>query len=242
MLPLPLLSPSKIELYLKCKQWYIKRYIQKDDLFGSVSLYALRGRALHRAIERKYKRNEDPYHTYKAEFESVSEMWREKDLPINGDENYTSILKAGYEYIELFNFDLYSPLPDGLEKRFRFPFPLKDPIVILNGIIDLITVDGIIADFKSSSKQTTKKEAKGSYQLLIYYLFYMHQYNKAPSNVLIYHLKSGKQIHADMSLYPDMTNTLISIVKEMLLIPSDAVAVSCECNDAYCPVNKSRQV
>jgi RecB family exonuclease len=193
----PTLSASRIKLARSCARRYYYRYIlpYDDRPVERKSLYALRGTALHKAIEEKYMRGSNPATVYQQVMIDTVTEWEAKEYPIDGLDQFSKILKDGKEYLTLIQWDTFKP--DVIEHRFVLPWPNEQtPIAMIEGIIDMITVEGRLIDHKSNSKKPNAIELAHDSQFIIYAWAYMMINGFLPLDVVWHHLKTGEVISA----------------------------------------------
>lgn len=192
---LPVLSASRIKLARTCARRYFYRYVlpYADRPVERKSLYALRGTALHKAIEEKYRRGANPATVYQTTMTDTVAEWEGKGYPIDGEGSFAKIMKEGKQYLTLIQWDTF--VPDVIEHRFVLPFPNAEaPVVMIEGIIDMITAEGRVIDHKSNSKKPNPTELEHDPQFIIYAWAYMMMYGHLPLDVEWHHLKDGSRI------------------------------------------------
>ena len=194
------LSSSQINLYMLCGLKYKLQYIDFLPRPFKPSGLAF-GSALHSAlswfhretmtdsgvpIEKLFKIFEADWYSQKVENEIRFK---------NGEDE----MKLGFLAKEMLS--LYYDLPPKKAKGAEVPFsvPLirpgnsKVPLIDIEGVIDLIEVDDVIVEFKTSAQMLDSKDADESLQLTIYSYAYERLYQKSPKALkLIDFVKSKK--------------------------------------------------
>lgn len=193
------ISASRIKTYRICARKYYYSYIldKNDRPEQDKNIGALLGTALHTAIERRYRNNEDPIMVFQRTMDETLTEWESKGHTILGEQWYTKSLKEGKKMLEAMNWDAFHPTE--LEFHFNFPFPTaENPIVMLNGYIDLIDPLGYVVDHKSQRKLPTQDQLNHDSQLLIYAWAYKQLYGILPAKVYWNDLRTSKLIEVDV--------------------------------------------
>ena len=215
---LPVISASKLKVFKTCaKQYYYKYklpYNSRPEDHKNVA--ALMGTALHRAIELKYTEGKSPTFTFQSVMTDTIEEWENNKLQINAADYFPRAMKVGKDILLKFEWDKFNP--QDLEYNFTLPFPNKEaPIVMINGLIDMIDMSGMIVDHKSASYAPAQDELDHDPQFLIYYWAYEQIYGAKPWKVVWNHLRTAKLIEANIEHnYADKLKQLQSDIEAML--------------------------
>ncbi len=235
MTSLPVFSATKIDTYQTCIDSYIARYLMRMP--GVQTTYSLLGRALHTAIEHMYTTGEPGHFVFQDIINKDAQKASYGDV---AGYSYSDLMRIGYSILDTFDPSLYTPMilhgAPVLEQSFWCKFPTKEnPLCLLRGYIDMVTDDGRIVDFKSSSVKPSKNKVKKSVQLLIYAFAYADEFGKLPNAALIHHLRTNKQLHFDLSNYDHMISELEITIREMIALEKRE-PVRCLTCHLFCPM------
>lgn len=211
------ISASKIKAFKTCARQYYYRYIidREDRPLEDKNVAALLGTALHSAIEKKYKEDASPLFTFQTVMADTLEKWEAEDKKINALGYYNTALKVGKQIIKEFDWTLYNP--QHLEYAFTLPFPnAEQPIVMINGLIDMITYDGVVIDHKSASVAPTQVDLDNDAQFIIYAWAYEQLNGYAPRKVVWNHLRTAKPYIFDQTNLEDRIAQLSIDIRALL--------------------------
>jgi hypothetical protein len=164
------LSYSSISAYLSCGKWWKFKYIEKQPTPASAALFF--GSAWHGAIERLITaESADPQTAWQAAWNAQKE--RDPDLDWGSDspeEHFNTGLRM------IMHPDIQTGIlsikagKDELGWKIERKIELRVPAVPVPviGYIDMIGVDGVPADFKTSASRWSDDKALGSAQSLFY--------------------------------------------------------------------------
>jgi len=211
------ISASKVKTYKTCQKQYYYKYVipfhNRPDQANNVA--ALMGTALHKAIELKYKDKANPIVTFQTVMRETIDEWEQKQQPINGMLYYSSLLKTGTDILKKFDWSRFEPI--GLEVHFDLPFPSpENPLVMVNGIIDLETMDGTIVDHKSTKTKPKQDELDFDAQFLLYSWAYRQIYQNPPYKVIWNHLRTGELLEVNQLGYEEKLEQLTHDIEAML--------------------------
>lgn len=192
----PTLSASRIKTAKTCARKYYYRYILPKDKRPKEqkNVYALKGTALHKAIELFYTENKSPKTTFQIVFLETLSQWQDEGFEIVGEDISTKVLKDGKLILDTIQWN-FKPL--SLEYQFTLPFPnATNPIVYIEGIIDMINFseDDLtvsIIDHKSNSKLPPIEDIAHDAQFILYYWAYYQKHHEYPAHIYWHHLKNG---------------------------------------------------
>ena len=228
---LPLLSASRLKLYLECPKMYKYKYLQKGE--ERPNIYAIHGSALHKAIELQYKEKAVPYTIY------TDRMLKYGTRDVLGFDQYARLYKEGIEILETFDTAWYIPRIEkkkpALERWFNLPYPnAEKPICMIRGYMDLIQLDSVV-DFKSSKLKLSKKKVENDLQFIIYYWAFNQLYGYYPDRIIYHRLPDHKQIVGTEfdTVYLDMQ------IQKFLADPMEYEPIACEKCPIWCGVRNA---
>lgn len=215
---LPVVSASKIKMYKTCGRKYYYRYVlpKEERPEDQNNIYALKGTALHAAIEKYYKKGDlqSALATYQETMLETMAKWQDTGIVV-GEDQLPRALKDGKEMLKGISWQ--SMVPEHIEYRFSLPFPnVESPFVFVDGIIDMITKEGSVIDHKSNAKLPNMQELEHDPQFMIYRWAYKQIYGTYPWKVVWHHLKSGDKIELPFDNYEENFALLVHDVKEMV--------------------------
>lgn len=185
-----------ISSYLECPRLFYLQYIAKIQL-PQKQQHLLFGSAIHKALETLTKGGADPYEMFVKTLDINKFMDDEK-------QEHPKLLELGREMIT--NYIDYFPKLDKLynlkggfaEKYFRRklinPITGQESTLPFSGVLDLLTVDGRILDYKTAANFWDPDSAASKVQTLLYNLWYYSEYNEVAEETLYFVLlKKYKQ-------------------------------------------------
>jgi hypothetical protein len=194
------ISPSMLGMYLNCPLCFYYAYIAKIEI-PQTRLHLLFGSGVHMSIEAMYNGNPDPMSIFKTVF-------KKEDLDDEGQLKFSEYYLLGLEMIK--NYMESHPTLDKLynlnagKSEFRFKEHVVNPItgqmsrIPLSGILDRITDDGKIIEYKTSKTKWCPSESRFKVQSLLYNLWYFTKYGKiADETLYLVLLKKYKQTKRD---------------------------------------------
>lgn len=195
---LPIISASKIQTYKTCaKQYYYKYKVPHNHRpLEDKNIGALLGSSLHKAIERRYRTGDNPTVVFQDTMIQTLDEWEEKGYKVNGTEWFSKSLADGKRMLKKLDWDKFDPIE--LELEFNLPFPNTEPVVIINGFIDMITSDGRVIDHKSQRDRLTPDQLNHNPQFILYAWAHLQLYGKLPTATIWHHLRSGRLYTADV--------------------------------------------
>lgn len=180
---LPIFSATRIALFLRCPLEYVARYVL--TLPVPTNPYAVVGSAVHSTLqymwEHDYQVHEIPYvyHTYVATYAEEAQLV----VP-------PSLYQDGLMQVSFFRKHAF-PRPLYIEHEFLVPFPKEQPICLLHGFMDYVFDDGVV-DIKTARQKP--KSLQTSTQFLVYYYAFSVLFQRPPSFVTWYHLRTNEHI------------------------------------------------
>ena len=186
------LSPSQINLYIQCSLKYKFQYI--DNLprpFKSSGL--LFGGTMHSALDffhkQKIKGNGVTLDKVLKIFETDWFSQKiENEIRYKNGESEPELLLQGKQFLTK-HFHSYDGRPVSSETPFSLPLihPVTGEVLgpTLNGIIDLIEVDDVIVEFKTTAKTMDEQSVEDSLQLTSYGYAYQMLFRKEPKALKI---------------------------------------------------------
>lgn len=192
------ISASRLKTYRTCARQYEFKYIiaREDRPDQDKNIGAMLGTALHYAIEQRYRNDSNPITVFVDKMTELYEEWESKGYTIRGEEWFSKNIKDGRKILQAFEWDVFNPI--ALELQFLLPFPNKDnPIVLMNGYIDLVDANGSIVDHKSQKELPTQDELNHDPQFIIYAWAYQTIYGEFPTSVIWNDLRTNRRIEID---------------------------------------------
>lgn len=246
------LSPSRLNMYFRCGQQYLLRYIQGKIIPPGVAL--IRGGSVHKAAA----------HNFTQKIES------EQDLPV-ADLKEAAIaefdgrLAGGYmltpeekstgarkvigeakdstvRLVDVFAEKVAPPIqPELVEKKIRIPLGEKAPDLL--GILDVATKDRRVIDLKTSSRRKPESDAHTSDQLTFYSMLYTYLKGTPPEAVTMEVVidRKGTADHQriltmrtekDIKILLNRINSAIAGIENEIFLPA-APGHWC-CSDRFC--------
>jgi len=204
------LSPTQLNTFLQCGHKWRYRYIQKLRLPASDRVVF--GRIYDAALQRFYASmiagEPDTERSADVMFEmarlSLEQM--ENTEGIRWEEtNKDEMLREVMDAIMLWREQIGQTIkPLEAAKEIEWLLPVKNPIVKIHGVIDLITQDNVIVDDKAASR---KASPESSLQMAAYTDWFLQHTGRLPEAVVFHTLvrrKSGPTIEIT-SYKPDET-------------------------------------
>lgn len=189
---LPLLSASRLKLYMQCPIMYKYKYLQGGE--EKPNMYAINGSALHKAIELLHKDKISPLVTY------AEKMSKYRNSKIIAQDQYVRLYSEGIDILNSYDPTWYTPRIEKkkpvVEKWFNLKYPNdENPTCSIRGYMDFVELDSVI-DFKSSKLKLSKKKVESDIQFIIYYWAFHRLYGYYPSRIVYHRLPDHKQIVA----------------------------------------------
>jgi len=194
--PINRISASMVNSYLESPRLFYFQYIAKIQL-PQKQQHLLFGSAIHKALEMMTKGETDPYSVFEQTLDITKFMEDEK-------QEHPRLLLLGKEMIT--NYVDYFPKLDKLynmkggsaEKYFRRklinPITGQESTLPFSGVLDHLTLDGRIIDYKTSAGLWDPNSAASKVQTLLYNLWYYSEYNEIAEETLYFVLlKKHKQ-------------------------------------------------
>lgn len=194
------ISPSMVGNYLGCPLSFYYGYIAKIEI-PQTRLHLLFGSAVHAAIEEMYDGDKDPHDVFAS-------IFKREDLDPEGQQSFSEYYMLGKEMLKNYMEDhvslnkLYN-LDKGTSE-FKFKIPIVNPLtgqmsrVPLSGIVDRITDNGKIIEYKTSKTKWKVDETRFKVQSLLYNLWYYTVHGKiADETLYIVLLKKYRQTKRD---------------------------------------------
>ena len=169
-LPKPYLSPSQINMYLRCPAQYKFRYI--DQIVVPPKSAITKGRCVHLGVEYNFRQKIETFQDLAvgevkeytaAEFEKAAEEteWEQ-------GEDKGAIKDETISLIELYHTEVAPEVQPVLVEE-KVEVPLTDEYYLL-GIIDVLDTDNYIRDIKTTGRTPAKSAVENSLQLTAYSL------------------------------------------------------------------------
>lgn len=195
-------SPSMIGCYLSCPLDFYYKYVAKVQMpFDKIHLVF--GSAIHKALEDMLV-VKDPTKVFVKEFDikklNDGEQHLHKEYLALGKEMIINYIEKYPTLDKLYGLSKGTP-----EKRVRRhlinPITGEESSVPLSGIIDKLTDNGCIIEYKTSKNKWKETETKFKVQFLLYNLWYYSEHNKlADKTIYLVLLKKFKRHKRDQVL------------------------------------------
>ena len=227
-------SATQIKTYRECRQQYFDTYIKKVPRVKNTA--ALLGTGLHKAIELYYTRGEPPIPTFSRYIRKVTNDWQDAGEAVEYYYSQAEIMEVGLEILRGFNF---SELRCKFSE-FSFNLPFYD-IANINGIIDMVTTDEGLIDFKSAKRPPKLESLQKDPQFLIYPWAYFQLFGKWPKYIAWYHLRTHEKFEFQFD-WNNFDHIVVSTVREMVADDfSDLTGESCSKCSMWCYRYRNRQ-
>lgn len=196
------ISASKLKTFRTChRQYYYKYVLPKDERPpDNKNIGALFGTSLHKAIERKYRVNDNPRLVFQKTMLETLDQWEEEGYRVKGVEWFGKSMKDGKLILEEFDWLRFQPIE--LEYEFTLPFPNSTaPIVLINGYIDLVDQQGDIlniVDHKSQRNRPNQDQLNHDSQFVIYAWAAQQIYGRLPNATIWNDLRKNQLITVDV--------------------------------------------
>jgi putative RecB family exonuclease len=187
------ISPTQINMYLRCPQQYAFRYMEGLILPPKAAL--TRGRAVHRGQEANYRQKiesktdlplADVQDVVSTEFDAAAQ---ETEWAL--DENRGQVKDESISLASLYHREIAPTVqPDFVEEEV---FVELEPGLNLKGFIDVVQSGGIIRDTKTTGKTPPADVADKSLQLTAYSLAYRSLTGQAEAELCLDYLVNTKQ-------------------------------------------------
>lgn len=246
-------SVSQINMYFDCAEFYRRWHIEKEKF--PMGLAAIKGTGMHAAAEAnfKHKMAEGVDLPVQLIVDAAVEAFDKR--VVNEDVSLTSIeegigkaivvsrarddvrnLAAGFAIF----FRKY--IPKAVEKMVKIPVPRGSHDLL--GVLDLVTVDDAVRDFKTSKRKMSKTSAAESIQLTMYSAGHMVAYGKPASSVGLSVLVSttkgvshqelvDTRDAKDYGVLAARINSMDQALKAGIFLP--AALGHWKCSAVYCP-------
>lgn len=180
----PTISYSAYRDYKSCPALFYYRKVLRLKL-PEEPLQLVFGKSLHYALEMFTKEGQDPVKVFEEDFS------RDK-LPDLDLEKFITAKDDGLRLLEFWKENQKEMLKEAnlkvSEEEVRFKIEVdEDPLTKMKlsippitGVIDFITADGALGDYKTSSKKYTQEMVDTSDQPTFYYLAYYIKHGKLP--------------------------------------------------------------
>ena len=191
------ISPSMVSSYLMCPLSFYYGYVAKIRLPHGV-IHLEFGSAVHKAIEEMYKGSKNPIAAFEARF-------KKEKLADNEKHMYKEYVELGKEMLA--NYFEEHPMLDKLyglaagksEKYIRryltHPITGRQSSIPLSGVLDRLTDNGKIIEYKTSKTKWNVEETRFKVQNLLYNLWYYSEYNRIAEETLYFILLKKHKTH-----------------------------------------------
>ena len=253
-------SPSSINYYKMCPQCYFYRYVMKLQLPSSI--YMVRGKIAHSALEDFFKIGIDEITNGHYEFELnvilqslLKQKWKESEEELNDlglgsrklDFFYDETISMLNNWFENFINKLSSIVEKSdLKSAFEELKPItemyfKSDEHMVQGYVDAIhKIDGKVSiiDYKTSRRAELTEDYK--LQLALYAMFYEEKYGVLPEYVGVDFLKHNiKYLKVDRTMV-DMAKKEAKLIHQNTV--SDNISDYPSTNHHYCECSKYKEL
>lgn len=174
-------SANRLKIFIECRNKFYLKYILGVE--EPKNIYAIRGMAVHRAIEMFYKEGANPFQTYE-------ETWN-KEIKEHNIEHSNKLFYEGDAILEIYD---WAPMAADTETYFCLPFPDREnPIVLIEGYIDLM-YDDVLVDIKTAKYKPTQAQIAKDLQFIIYSWAAKELYPEKEMRVYWYHARDAEYI------------------------------------------------
>ncbi len=216
----PHISPSQVNMYLRCPAQYYFRYVEGVILPPKAAM--TRGKAVHHSIETNYKQKIESHEDLPLsdvldvaatafEIEAEHTEWEPDETP--GSVKDETIQLAGLYHTAI------APTVQPVCVEARAEIPLEGTEKTLLGFIDVIDSGGFIRDTKTSRRAPGADEAERSLQLTAYCLAFRYLTGEREAGVkldYLVHTKTPKAVTLDATRTEDDILRFQSIVAGVL--------------------------
>lgn len=192
------ISYTALRDYLKCPKLFLFRKILELPLeTKQIELHF--GSSIHKALELFHTKKLDPIITFQKEFTkdklNKDEYAQWQDYIYMGNNFMKYYVNYQDTLLKVYNTNIIA------NERFFSLSGVKDPITgetckikRITGVVDYVTEDGKLGDFKTSKNKYTQEDIDTSLQPDFYYLWYYMTYHKLPTAFqYIVFVKSNKR-------------------------------------------------
>ncbi len=206
-LPKPFLSHSQVSTYEACPRKYEYHYIKH---FPEPPVVAFKfGTCTHEALElnfaQKVQSREDlPTEAVLGHF--MDGWGRHKSLPFDAGDGWDISLSKGVAILQTY-MSFHAPAVQPLWVEQRVEVDVGEGLQYL-GVVDILTEDHVLIDFKTAKRPWTAERARESTQLTGYALLVYTRLGELPANTRIHCLvKDGsvKDLDAGVRTQEDVT-------------------------------------
>ena len=185
----PHISPTQLNMMVRCGEQYRRRYLERDVLPPGIAL--AKGRAIHASAEQNYRQKIDTRRdlpTQEAAEIAAAAFQREVKQGIElsaqeslvGKDKTVGQAKDATVGMAVCQIEDIAPRhqPVYVEQTVRLPMAGGRDLL---GIIDLADDQGCVVDLKTSKRKKRQEDADSSLQLTVYCLLYHHLTGQSPT-------------------------------------------------------------
>lgn len=229
-LPKQYISPTQLNMYLRCPAQYKFRYI--DNIILPPKSALTKGKAVHKGIEHNYKQKIDSLQDIKlsevqevvaAEFETAA-----METEWEPDEKPGKIKDETISLATLYHNEV-APIVQPVLVEEEVLVPLSNEYK-LRGFIDVLDSNGYIRDTKTAKRTPSADEALKSLQLTAYSLAHRHEMGMPEKGVKLDYLVQTKEpkvvtldavrTQADINRFLAITNSVIHAIENQVFYPN----------------------
>ncbi len=244
MLPKTHISPSQLNMYLRCPAQYKFRYV--DNIILPPKSALIRGKAVHKGQEYNYLQKIDTFEDVKlsevqevtaAEFEALA-----PETDWEKDEDPGKIKDDTINLVSLYHTEIApSVQPVLVEEKVTVEFENADYILL--GYIDVLDNKGFIRDTKTVARTPAQDEADKSLQLTAYALAHRHLMGVPEAGVKLDYLVQTKTPKAvtleatrtdkDIKRFLNIMDKVVDAIKSGIYYPNPNNFMCSEKNCGY---------
>jgi CRISPR/Cas system-associated exonuclease Cas4 (RecB family) len=213
------LSWSQCNMYMRCPRSYFFRYVEGMKVPPSSALAV--GSSVHKTAEHNNKQKifsrEDV--SLKVAKEVFSQVWDEMapSVDFKEDENPGQLKDQGVALVDLLMTRVAPRIqPRAAEEEFILEFSNAE--YSFKGIIDVVTEQGEIVDFKTASRTPSQGDIDQDRQITTYYLGHEALYGQPPAGAFMDYLvknKTPKHERFETSRTEADTKKLLALIAEI---------------------------
>lgn len=248
----PYLSPTQINMYVRCGEQYRRRYIEKESLPPGISM--LKGTSIHRGAEKNFSQKIESH----ADLDKKSivdysvsvleETIKHEGLLLNSEEESRGksvvVDEAKISTVELAGLlmDEVTPKYQPIEVEQRYQVELESSSHDLNGIIDMKIESGQIMDLKTSAKSWSQERLDKDLQFTFYGLMDRVKTGVNPKPMILENLVTTKKpktltletnrTQEDFDVLVNRMNAIVEGINKGIFIP--AQPDSWICSEKFC--------
>jgi len=187
------ISATQIEMFCRCPQQYYRRYICKEIIPPGIAM--VQGSAVHKAASVNFQQKigskqdlpvDDLVDCAVTEFDDQVKKY---DIKTSGeDKDVVVTWTRAHAHMQAPNY-----MPAAVETKLTMPVPEVDGCSLI-AILDLISDDGAIIDFKNKTRRLDDDAAARSTQLAVYDYAFRKHFGRRPKKLALDVLAGHKNV------------------------------------------------